>query len=152
MATWQTTAAEAEELVDVTQAGIVVTRIAKFVATAEMAIGSVIEMVRIPKGAIVTGIQIANSAFGTGALIDVGDVVDPDRFMDGVSVVAAGSKELFEDGIIGNIFFKYEEEDTIDITAMVAVIPDEAVIVMKVEYKMEDSAFDDENGIAVLAA
>lgn len=145
MATFQADAAAEPKTVDVTKAGVVVTRTAKYVATAEMAISSVIEMVRVPAGAIVTGIKIAHSAMGTSVLFDVGDAGDADRFMDGVDVAAAGSKELFANGIIGNIFYKYEAEDTIDITAMVAVIPDEAVIVMEVTYKMEDSCFDDED-------
>ena len=62
--------------------------------------GTVINAFQLPPGAIVLPAQsciVVDDAFGATALtVDIGDIVDPDRYADGVNVLALGRKEFID--------------------------------------------------------
>jgi hypothetical protein len=61
---------------------------------------STIDLIELPVGAIVLpelSYIIVDDAFGATALtLDVGDAVDPDRYADGVDVLALGKKSFID--------------------------------------------------------
>lgn len=57
---------------------------------AALAAGQTIGIANLPAGAVVHGIIVENDALGA-ATIDVGDSDNPDRYVDGLDVSAAGS-------------------------------------------------------------
>lgn len=62
--------------------------------------GTVINALRLPDGArVIPSLSsiVVNDAFGATALtVDIGDIVDPDRYADGVNVLALGKKEFID--------------------------------------------------------
>lgn len=72
--------------------------------TADDIAGTVIKAIQLPPGAIVFPAQssiVVDDAFGATALtVDIGDIVDPDRYADGVDVLALGKKEFVHTTIV----------------------------------------------------
>ncbi len=142
MAIKQTTAVKSDLRVDVAKAGESILRTSKFVVGEALSANDVIEAVPVPEGAIITRIDLAWSAFGSGRTVDVGDAGDVDRFFDGVDVSAAGKATLFNDGV-GGFNYQYPAKDTIDITVLGNTMPLNAWIVCNVEYKMAGGIADE---------
>lgn len=55
--------------------------------------GTVINLFKLPKGAVIKNFDVAFDDLGTSVTLDVGDAGDGDRYVDGLDVAtAAGSK------------------------------------------------------------
>lgn len=55
--------------------------------------GTIINLFRLPKGAVVKNFDVAFDDLGTSVTLDIGDEGDGDRYVDGLDVAtAAGSK------------------------------------------------------------
>ena len=72
--------------------------------TAEDVANTVITLFRRPPGAVVfpsLSSSVVDDAFGATALtVDIGDLVDPDRYADGVDVLALGKKEFVHGTVV----------------------------------------------------
>lgn len=87
--------------------------------TAALAANDVIEMVRVPRGAVVTGVVLSTDDLDTNGtptiVLDVGDGSDTDRFIDGATVGQAGGTTDASNLAIAGIGYEYSAEDTIDV-------------------------------------
>ena len=103
-------------------------------------IGDLVEMAKVPAGAII--LDVAVTATGGTALmtIDVGDAGLVDRFLDGIANAEVNPiiASLLKDGDVANagVGHEYTEEDTIDITFNVAAPTAADVYTMIVKYMM----------------
>lgn len=84
------------------------------------AANTVINLFKLPKGAVVQNFVVAHDDLGTGVTLDIGDAGDTDRYVDGLAVsTAAGSTVgCLVDGIGYIIGTDTEHDDTL-VTAKV---------------------------------
>jgi len=143
----QSAAVIAGVMPDSYEAGRVYCRSAKFTAPAELAADSVIEMVPIPKNAMILDIKFQTSAAFHSATttMDIGDGDDVDRFFDGVDVNAgACNGELWSEGDVATCFnHVYSADDTIDAKVLGEVMDADVEITMDVYYKVLGSIKDE---------
>jgi hypothetical protein len=97
---------------------------AEYEISAALALNDVLEMVKVPAGAIVVGCVLATDDLDTNGtptiVLDVGDGSDTDRYIDGSTVGQAGGVTDFSNLAIGGIGYTYTSEDTIDILVQAA--------------------------------
>ena len=55
------------------------------------AANTVINLFKLPKDVVIQNLVVAFDALGSGTSIDIGDVGDVDRYVDGVTTTSAGS-------------------------------------------------------------
>ena len=55
------------------------------------AANTVINLFKLPKNVVIQNIVVAFDALGSGTSLDIGDVGDVDRYVDGVTTTSAGS-------------------------------------------------------------
>ena len=83
------------------------------------AANTVINLFKLPKDVVIQNLVVAFDALGSGTSIDVGDVGDVDRYVDGVTTTSAGSAVgVLPDGLGYVIGTDAEHDDTV-ITAKV---------------------------------
>ena len=84
------------------------------------AANTVINLFKLPKGAVVQNFVVAHDDLGTGVTLDIGDEGDTDRYVDGLAVsTAAGSTVgVLVDGLGYIIGTDTEHDDTL-VTATV---------------------------------
>lgn len=93
---------------------------ATFNLTAALALNDVIEMVKIPAGAVIHDVILSSTDLdtSTGVVLDVGDGSVTDRFIDGATIgQASGVARLNE---VGGHLYEYTADDTIDVLVQVA--------------------------------
>lgn len=83
----------------------------EYEATA-LAANDVIDLFRLPKGAVIKDIILDFDALGTGTSMDVGDGADADRFIDGATTTAAGTARL---GVIDGRNYRVGTNDGDDV-------------------------------------
>lgn len=108
-------------------------------ATDGPGIGDKVEMVRVPKGAIILDVVVSCPVAGTATMtIDVGDDALVDRFVDGIVASAAFVSSLSADGDDANsgVGYEYTTDDTIDMTFLTAAPTATHVYTMVVTYVM----------------
>lgn len=122
MATYATSASASNQIFTPPGGGVVGIREATFEATTALAAADVIQMISIGANERVVGLQLFSDDMdsGTTLVFDVGDGVDPDRYIDG-SVIgrAGGFAELGAGVAAGSVFnmdYTYSADDTIDVT------------------------------------
>ena len=98
--------------------------VAEYEITAALALNDVVQMVKVPAGAIVSNVVLATDDLdtdGTPAIVlDVGDGGDTDRYIDGSTVGQAGGITDSSNLAIDGIGYTYSVEDTIDVLVQVA--------------------------------
>ena len=98
--------------------------VAEYEITAALALNDVVQMVKVPAGAIVSNVVLATDDLdtnGTPAIVlDVGDGGDTDRYIDGSTVGQAGGITDSSNLAIDGIGYTYSVEDTIDGLVQVA--------------------------------
>ena len=98
--------------------------VAEYEITAALALNDVVQMVKVPAGAIVSNVVLATDDLdtnGTPAIVlDVGDGGDTDRYIDGSTVGQAGGITDSSNLAINGIGYTYSVEDTIDVLVQVA--------------------------------
>lgn len=98
--------------------------VAEYEITAALALNDVIQMVKVPAGAIVSNVVLATDDLDTDAspaiVLDVGDGGDTDRYIDGSTVGQAGGITDSSNLVIDGIGYTYSVEDTIDVLVQVA--------------------------------
>ena len=135
---------------DYSQAGVIMCRTGVFTTVNDdMVSGDTIQMVPVPKGAIIMNIQAyAGTAISGCSQIDIGDGSSSARFFNGFSW--GDLNYLFmdnTDGVVANIGYCYDEgNDTIDINLSEDVstkVPTSIKFTMHVWYKMTGSISDE---------
>lgn len=138
----------ADIMPDARNPGELLCRSAKYTSVAECEANTVIQMVPVFDGMMVVDIKLFWTALGTSVTLDVGDS-DIDRFFDGVDAAAAGAADLANEGDVATCYgHVYSADDTIDVKILGAVLPDAAVLVMHVFYKVVDAIADEEAAFA----
>lgn len=156
MATIQTTAVKSGVRPDANcPAGVVLSRYGLFTLAASggdataLADGDIIQMVPVPKGAQIIDIMVqwTDLDSSTGPTMNIGDGTDPNGWMDGLDITAAGKSCLSDAGCAFSAYYigkEYTADDTID-CEIDDHDPDatSGTIRMIVTYKVE-GAIDDE--------
>ena len=149
MATRQSTAVTAGIMPDYTLPGLVLCRSAKFTDKI-VGSGETIEMVPIPKGAKIVGMNWSidehTSVVATGT--EVGDGGSNGRFFNTINIsTAAVNCNLAGEGVPGSLGYEYPADDTIDIYMKkgTTAAATGANWVMNVFYKMAGSLDDEDN-------
>lgn len=92
--------------------------VATYEASAAAA-NTVINLFKLPKDVVIQNLVVAFDALGSGTSLDVGDVGDVDRYVDGVTTTSAGSAVgVLPDGLGYVIGTDAEHDDTV-VTAKV---------------------------------
>jgi hypothetical protein len=98
--------------------------VAEYEISAALALNDVIQMVKVPNGAVVSNVVLATDDLDTHGtptiVLDVGDGGDTDRYIDGATVGQAGGVTDSSNLAIGGIGYEYTDEDTIDILVQAA--------------------------------
>lgn len=98
--------------------------VAEYEITAALALNDVVQMVKVPAGAIVSNVVLATDDLDTGGtpaiVLDVGDGGDADRYIDGSTVGQTGGITDSSNLAIDGIGYTYSVEDTIDVLVQVA--------------------------------
>lgn len=94
----------------------VTTKTASYTASAAVATADVIQMVKVPLGAIIVDVTLAVDDMDTGAalLVTVGDGGDADRFITSSNIGQAGGVARLN--AAAGLGYTYVAEDTIDVT------------------------------------
>jgi len=150
MATKTTTAVDAGIMPDNMLAGGLLHRTGSYeVATTALAADDVIQMVPIPKGAMIVDIHVWVVSATSHGSFDVGDAGDVDRFFDGLSGhMAAGSAVDYNatqhaDGSCAGVNYTYTADDTIDVTWLQSGCAIGTRIVLGVIYTMTGTIEDE---------
>ncbi len=85
----------------------------------------IIEMVKVPIGAIVTDVVLLTGALGTSVTADVGDGNTQDLYISAANVAAASITHMESVGLAG-VPYQYTVADTIDVK-LEAANPDESI-------------------------
>lgn len=95
---------------------------ATYTVTAALVVNDVIQMVKVPSGAIITGVTIGATDLDTNGapaiVLDVGDGDDTDRFIDGATVGQGGGSS--DTLAVAGFGYTYSADDTIDVIVQVA--------------------------------
>jgi len=77
--------------------------------------GDIIEMVKVPIGAVVADVLLLTGAFGASVTADVGDGNTDDLYISAANVAAASITKMESLGLAG-VPYVYTVADTIDVT------------------------------------
>jgi hypothetical protein len=102
-------------------AGQVYTAYSSYSITTAFVLNDVIEMLRVPAGARITGVTLKTSDLdtSTGIVLDVGDAADTDRLIDGATIGQTGGTTSSLVSSTGQ-FYKYTSETVISVLVQVA--------------------------------
>lgn len=123
------------------QPGMVMCRSGKISGT--FAANDVLEMVPVPKGAMILDVQLVNPALASSSTLNVGDAADPDRYFAALSASAAGSHASANAGAATAHGVVYPEDTVVTVTNLTAQ-SDEKELVVHVFYKMVEGHLPDE--------
>ena len=108
------------------------------IPTGDLTADDVVQMVSVPKGAIILDVVAASSDTTTSLVIDVGDGTTADKFIDGITASSAFVSSLSADGDPDNdgVGYQYTAADTIDMTFLAAAADATNVYTLIVTYRM----------------
>ena len=90
--------------------------------TAALALNDVIQMIKVPLGAVILDGWLACTDLDTGGsptiVLDVGDGDDTDRFIDGATIGQTAGHARFADQ--SSLLYEYTAADTIDVLVQAA--------------------------------
>lgn len=128
-------------------AGEVVCRSAEFTTdgTTTVATPATINMLPVPKGAMIVDIQFYTTDTGTATVADIGDSVDPDRFwVDLDTASAAVLTSLWQDGAATGVGHVYAADDVISVVLDTS-LPVSSTVYMNACYKMMGAIGDEQS-------
>ena len=112
---------------------------AEYTASATVSAGDVVQMVKVPKGAMVTDMRLStNTLADQGAHLQVGDGVDTDRYISASGGTVVAGTDINQASGLG---YEYTADDTIDIKVVVVggTATAAAVYKLTVQYTMDES-------------
>lgn len=114
-----------------------ITRVIHYTMTAAGSAGDVIQMLKVPQGAIVSRVAVANSASAGVLTVNIGDGNDVSAY--GASVVLSGSAISTTVMPYRGLGRSYSAEDTIDIQiAAISAPAGETKLTLAVDYTMHN--------------
>lgn len=114
-----------------------ITRTVRYAATAALSAGDVVQMVKLPMGAVVSRCVVAVSASAGAVTVNVGDGNDASAY--GASVVLSGSAIALASMPARGLGRSYSAEDTIDLTvAAVSAAPGTIDLILSVDYTLHN--------------
>lgn len=138
MATFTASAAQAN-VPAVMHLNGVIARVVEHACTVAASAGDVYQMVRVPNGALVTRVVVANSASAGVITVNVGDGNDTSAYA--AAVVLSGSTVLATSMPYRGIGRSYSAEDTIDLVVTAISSPAaETKLRLLVEYTLQNGA------------
>lgn len=113
-----------------------ITRVVRYAATAALSAGDVVQMCKVPMGAVVTGVGFGISASAGAVTVNCGDGNDTSAYA--AAVVLSGSAVSVAMPARG-YGRSYSAEDTIDlVVTAVSAAPGTADLFLKIEYTMHN--------------
>lgn len=140
MATFTATAAQANQPA-IMAVNRTITRVVEYTHQAtSLSIGDVIQMVRVPNGAIVTDVRVAASMSAGVNIVNIGDGNDTSAYGAAVNLSGAGVVAALYSVPIRGVGRSYSAEDTIDITVVAGASagPSSAQLKLVVSYTMQN--------------
>jgi hypothetical protein len=132
MATFTASAAQSTQPAFYNAAGPV-TRVVKYVFTVSASAGDVIQMVKVPQGAIVNAVQLACSFSAGVTTVNIGDGNDVSAYA--ASVVLSGSVVSLAAMPYRGLGRSYSAEDTVDIQiAAISTPPGDGKLTLTISY------------------
>ena len=136
MATFTASAAQANQPAIFQHTGTI-DRVVQYQFTVSASAGDVIQMVRVPAGAIIASIALAVSYSAGVTTVNIGDGNDVSAY--GASVVLSGSVVALTATPYRGLGRSYSVEDTIDIQiASISTPPGDSKITMKISYIIQN--------------
>lgn len=133
MATFTATAAAGPAILNVTGALV---RVVRYAATAALSAGDVVQMCKLPLGAVVTEVAVGISASAGAVTVNVGDGNDVSAYAAAVVLSGSAVSTTMPARGIGR---SYSAEDTIDIqVAAVSAAPGTADLFLRIEYTLQN--------------
>lgn len=112
-----------------------ITRIVKYTHPTALSVGDVLQMVKVPNGAIISAVQFGCSASAGAITVNVGDGNDTSAYA--ASVVLSGSAISLAAMPFRGLGRSYSAEDTIDIAITVlSAVPGTVDLTIRVDYTM----------------
>lgn len=142
MATFTASAAQAN-VPAIMSVNRVITRVVDYTHQAtSLSIGDVIQMVKVPNGAIVTDVRIAASFSAGVNLVNIGDGNDTSAYGASVNLSGAGVVAALYSVPIRGLGRSYSAEDTIDVTVIAGASagPSSAQFRLMVSYTMQNNS------------
>lgn len=138
MATFTASAAQSDATA-VYHVGGTISRVIRYSQSASLSAGDVIQMMKVPAGAIVTKVTIATSHSAGATTVNIGDGNDASAY--GASVVLSGSAIVTTAMPGRGLGRSYSAEDTIDLTiAAVSATPANALLILNIDYTLQNGA------------
>lgn len=114
-----------------------ISRVVRYTIAASASVGDVVQMVKVPNGAIVAAVQFGIDGHSGVLTVNVGDGNDASAFA--ASVVLSGSAVALTSIPTRGIGRSYSAEDTIDITIAAVSAPVAAgSLVLRVDYTIQN--------------
>lgn len=117
-----------------------ITRVVSYTVNPALSAGDVIQMLRVPNGACITGVSFSTDLFGGGnaTITGVGDGNSANRYIGSVSTSNSLAALVTLTGP-GGLGYSYSAEDTIDIT-IGTVTSASAVgkLILRVSYTLDN--------------
>lgn len=108
-------------------------RIVRYTHPVALSVGDVIQMVRVPNGAVVAIVQFGCSASAGAITVNVGDGNDTSAYA--ASVVLSGSAVSLASMTYRGMGRSYSAEDTIDmVVTVLSAVPGTVDLVLRVDY------------------
>lgn len=107
------------------------------------AAGDVLELVPIPKGAMVLDVRVASEALDACTTVTVGDRAEPGRYFAALDLSAAGAHSASSEGEATALSHVYAADAVLTVTVPAAQTTAKAVSA-HVFYKMVDGSLTDE--------
>lgn len=119
--------------------GGVITRVVNYTVTANLSVGDVIQMVRVPNGACILNLDFWTDQFGTSnaTITGVGDGNSANRYIASASTSSSIATVLAIN--IPAIGYSYSTEDTVDVTiGTVTSASNVGVFALRISYTMDN--------------
>lgn len=114
-----------------------ITRVVRYTHPIALSVGDVIQMVRVPNGAIVSRVALACSASAGAISVNVGDGNDTSAF--GATVVLSGSAISISQMPYRGLGRSYSAEDTIDLqVSVLSAVPGTVDLILAVDYTIQN--------------
>lgn len=135
MATFTATAAQAN-VPAIMSVNRTTTRVVKYTHSVALSAGDVIQMVKVPSGAIVSRVQVAASVSAGVATVNVGYGGDSSALAAAAVLSAA---EVFTAMTVRGKGYSFSAEDTVDIhISALSAVPGTCKLILAIDYTMQN--------------
>lgn len=116
-----------------------VSRVVTYNATAALSVGDIVQMVRVPMGAVVTGVSYAWSLSAGVITAMIGDGNNKSAYA-AATVFSAAAIAVADSSVFAGFGRSYSAEDTVDIeVTAISAAPGTAKLKLKIEYTLDNA-------------